>query len=192
MDEAKPYHTMIFLRHGETIANSRMIASGGERNPQLTQIGISQIVDALTVLQKHLPRPGIIITSPLKRSFHSARIVADYLNLEVELIEDLKERMLGDWNDMDSKIVNPMLQAGKVPPNGESRADYRNRTIGALNSCLAYKEQTPIIVGSRGTARILLEMVEDKNATNFPNGGVLKLKIDDSEQFELLSVEYLN
>jgi len=191
MTESKAYRTLIFMRHGETISNTQMVASGGEENPRLTQAGYLQATSAIEILKDNSLQPGVIITSDRMRTMHTARVLVKHFKVELKLNDDLNERMLGDWNGVKHNIVNPMLAAGKTPPNGESRAEFRARTIQALNNCMNYIDQTPMVIGSRGTARILLQFVGDPNAAGFPNGGILKVEVADADRFDVLGVEYL-
>ena len=192
MSNAEENRTILFLRHGQTVANVQMIASGGERNPGLTPFGREQTKQAVETLRLHSLIPGLIITSPLTRAFSTAKIVADSFDLDIKIEPNLAERMLGDWNDLTSDIVNPMIKSGKTPPNGESKPVFKKRTIEGLRSCCAYLDQMPLIVSSRGTARVLLEMINDDNAHLFPNGKLLRILLADSDEFEVLDIERLS
>ena len=190
MDSSKLSRTMLFMRHGETTANVMFIASGGDRDPDLTDRGLKQAVDALDVLKNHAEIPGIIVTSPLKRTSNTAYAISEHFGLEVVFDPDLKERELGDWNGTSSAIVNPMLMQGKTPPNGESRAIFQQRTLKALKRSLELGD-LPMVIGSRGTARILLELVDHADPLNFPNGSIMKIMLEDSESFQVSEIMQL-
>ena len=120
----------IFLRHGQTNANLLNIASGGDTDPKLTELGCVQAHKAAQSLIHHQIKPSLILTSPLARNIETAEIVNEYFHLDCIIDNALTERFLGDWNHVSSDIVNPKLSAGHTPPDGES-------------ACLLYTSPSP-------------------------------------------------
>ena len=100
-----------------------------------------------------------------------------------------KERLLGDWNEISSSIINPKLKAGETPPNGESRAEFEARILGSMTKISAHFLGLTLLIGSRGVARIFLESVNAKDAMNFPNGRLLKISLADSEKFKIVRID---
>jgi len=150
---------LIFLRHCESTANAAKFASGGDRNPKLTPKGIEQAHAAANALVRLNIKPSLILASSLIRTLDTANIINSYLQVDLIIHDSLKERFLGDWNDISSHIINPKLQAGDTPPNGESRREFRKRTIDYLSSQSSIFYGMPLIVGSRGLARLISQFV---------------------------------
>ena len=179
------------MRHGETLANMNFVASGGERNSELTELGIAQAELAVVKLRRHSLIPHVIITPLSKRTISTAQIISGQLNLEIVVEPLFAERLLGDWNDVSSEIINPLLAAGDTPPNGESRPEFRKRTLQGLRNHAKLFQHKPLLIGSRGTARILLEMVSTEDPLNFPNGAIFKAKLADSEEFGIVHIKHI-
>ena len=191
MTDANNHRSLLFMRHGETLANLNFVASGGDRNPDLTESGIAQAELAVVKLRRHGLIPHVIISSPSKRTMTTAQIISDQLNLELVVEPLLNERLLGDWNDVSSEIINPLLAAGDTPPNGESRPEFRKRMLHGLRNHARLFQHMPLLVGSRGSARILLEMVPKEDPLNFPNGAIFKAKLADSEDFGIAHIKHI-
>ena len=185
--------SFIFVRHGETTANAMQIASGGDSESSLTELGREQIYSATGILKRISEIPDSIVCSMNGRSIESAEILHEIFGAKITRNPLLNERKLGEWNNVDIKEVNPMLLAGKTPQNGESRVEFRERFFRGLNQHhqLLLNNRT-IVVGSRGTARLLLEIANKENAAFFPNGSLLRVSIANSNQFNLVDIEYLN
>ena len=190
MPKKKTHQTrqLIFLRHGQTSANLLNIASGGETNPELTEEGCEQAHKAAQALIHHHIKPSLILTSPLARNIKTADIINEYFHVDCIIEEALTERLLGEWNHVSSDIVNPKLIAGDTPPNGESAEDFRIRIVNFLTSQSSLYCNLPLLIGSRGIARVLLEMVQAENAHHFPNGKLLKITLADSENFQVKKI----
>lgn len=185
----KTLRQLLFLRHGETTSNLANVASGGDRDPDLTETGCAQAREAVQALLQRGLKPTIVFTSPLSRTIHTATIMNEQLQLECIVDETLRERFLGDWNDLSSTLINPKLSAGETPPNGESRVDFRNRIIQYLTNLSAHYHNLPLLIGSRGIARIILESVNFENAEFFPNGKIMIITVADLNDFQVDKIE---
>lgn len=95
-----------------------------------------------------------VLSSPYKRAVDTVREFADSKGIEIELVEDFRERKIGDswiedfngfcqrqWEDFDYKL-----------PAGESLREVQKRNIRALNRVLELYEGKNIAIGSHGTA----------------------------------------
>lgn len=193
MTDRHQRHSLLFIRHGETTSNANRVASGGDSEPSLTDAGRCQIYEAVEIL-KHLDEiPASIICSANKRSIESANILQECFEASIASDALFNERSLGEWNNVSLDIVNPMLAADKTPRNGESRAEFKERFWSAMHRYRkSILNNRTIIVGSRGTARILLETVNAEKASLFQNGQLLKISLSDAESFEVVDIKYLN
>ncbi len=183
----------VFLRHGETEANHRQFACGGDREEPMTDSGRQQVTEAAALLRGRNFTPRMIITGDLQRTAESAEIIRSELNPAAEIVldPDFNERHLGDWNGQSHSIVNPLMIAEKTPPNGESRAEFRSRMMRCVNRQFERLFDWPLVIGSRGNARILLDMIQDPDAAFFPNGKLLRVEIAPGGEFQVRRIERL-
>ncbi len=182
---------LFFARHGQSIANRNEVSSGGDADPELTALGREQARKLAHTLLRQDTLPGLIISSPLKRTLTTARIISELLNIEIRLEESLIERALGDWNGQSSAITNKLLRAGHNPPNGESADRFHHRIITAFRSFSSEYEQWPLIIGSRGTARVMLEGTEYRDYRHMPNGTLIFIKLTTGDEFEIAEIDRL-
>ncbi len=193
MNVSTSVRSFMFVRHGETTANEMQVASGGDSEPTLTEFGRKQIYAAADTLNRISEVPVAIVCSENIRSIESAEILREVLGGDITRNPLLNERKLGVWNNVDINEVNPMLIAGETPQNGESRAEFRERFFrGLIQHHELLLNHRTIVVGSRGTARLLLEMANKENAAFFPNGNLLRVLIVNSSRFELVDIEYID
>lgn len=181
------------MRHGETAANYDRICCGGDREMPMIDSGRRQVRTAAEVLRNHRLIPQLIITGDLQRTVESAQIIRNELNPVAQILidQDLNERHLGDWNGQSQAVINPIMIAGATPSGGESRAEFRSRMNRSLNRLLKHLSNWPLLIGSRGNARVLLEAVQDPDAAFFPNGQLLKVEIAEIGDFAVQNIERL-
>jgi broad specificity phosphatase PhoE len=127
---------ILLIRHGMTDAVSETIA--GRIDYPLNPEGIRQsqvIAEAL----RNLPVEAIF-ASPLMRTRQSAEPLAEFLNLKVEIIEDLNQVNYGDWQKkpFDELERDPLWQAfmtdpmNAIIPGGENGMMVRKRVARAI------------------------------------------------------------
>ena len=118
--------TLYLVRHGETYDNVDHIMQG-QRQGELTDIGISQIEELATSLSGvHF---DAIVSSDLKRAFDSAQILARHFVLPVQKNQLLRER---DWGDFTGRYI-PELKGLPLPENVEKRDDLLQRATDFLD-----------------------------------------------------------
>jgi probable phosphoglycerate mutase len=114
------------MRHGETIDNARQIMQGqvqGELNDEGMRQA-RQVRDAWAA--RHI---DVFVASDLKRSFDTARIVAQPHSLPVVTTPLLRER---DWGDFTGRYI-PDLKGLPWPSNVESMEHLLERARQFLN-----------------------------------------------------------
>lgn len=82
------------VRHGETEAN-RAEEFQGHRDTPLTEKGTQQAKQLAAELSEQ--DFDMTFSSPLKRALDTAKILAQQVNTDVRLSEDLREICYGDW-----------------------------------------------------------------------------------------------
>lgn len=179
----------IFARHGQSTSNFNGISSGGDTDPELTALGRRQAREIALALRRHVKLPNLIITSPLKRTMRTAQIISEILDIKIEIEESLIERALGDWNGQCSSITSKLLFEGCDPPNGEGAEQFRQRVITVFRSLSDHYKRWPLIIGSRGIARVLLDDTGYPDYRNMPNGTFVVVRLSSADEFEIAGID---
>ncbi len=148
-----------FMRHGATEPNLAGLRCGGDLDAPLTDLGRRQAAEAaLRIRELRIP-VGAIVTSGLARTRETAQIVSRLLHgVEVIIEPGFAERRLGQWNLKPIAETQAALAQGVTPPGGESNQEFVARVHAALEALLPRLAQQPLLVGSRGIARVLREL----------------------------------
>jgi uncharacterized phosphatase len=132
------------IRHGETDWN----ASGrlqGREDIELNETGKYQARQLTRYLDKS--EWDLIISSPLKRAYESARIIASQLTLpEPVIIEELHERNYGDASGMLPEERIHHFPDGKFPGQEEFE-ELRKRAMQSMERiCESYRGKRIIVI----------------------------------------------
>ena len=176
------------IRHGETTANRDGVRSGGDRDPPLTAQGRAQARDLNAVVRRLTETPDLIVAAPLKRTLETARLVNGGLGFEIRTEPQLVERRLGAWNGRSVEATRPMLDAGETPPGGESSVVFRDRLLAAFRSLAPLYRRWPLIVSSRGVARVVMERGGSER-TVLGNGEMLRVALANSCEFRIARID---
>ncbi|MDZ7590491.1 MAG: histidine phosphatase family protein [Rubrivivax sp.] len=170
--------TLRYLRHGITAPNLAHVRCGGDLDEPLLDQGREQIDEAALQLAKMDPPIGLIITSDLRRTRESARIIAARLAaVEIHIVPGFAERRLGDWNLLSIEETQPWLDAGLNPPNGETDVEFTQRVARALYSVKPLLHLHPLLVGSKGVARVMGQMVGLPRRMDLGNAQIAEFKL---------------
>ena len=131
--------TILLVRHGQTNANAGGFYMGWS-DEDLNELGYTQ-ARRLSVRLASLPIASIY-TSPLRRAYTTAAILAKPHKLELKVLDDLIEIQLGDWQGLHMDEIKrrwPELwqQSRTDPseltlPNGESYRQVTERAVRAF------------------------------------------------------------
>lgn len=156
-DHAVRQRSILFIRHGETDYNRRHVRCGGDVDIPLTERGESQAHSAAEWLRGQPDRIDAIIASPLQRTRRTAEIIHAALGGGCPLIghDGLIERRLGAWNGLDIAESQPLFDAEIPPPGGEAEEEFRSRLRHTLADILGLPYRLPLLVASKGVARVL-------------------------------------
>ena len=135
-----------FLRHGETDWNAANRSQGSADIP-LNATGVAQAERAALALRNRGIRT--IVSSPLDRARHTARVVGTALDLPVAVDPALREvafgvhegQPMGDW-------FHAWVEGRDTPEGAESFAELRARGVAALNRAL--ERTAPVLVVAHG------------------------------------------
>lgn len=164
-----------FLRHGETEYNRKGLFSGKTDIP-LNQTGILQAKNASHVLSNCQIQE--IWSSPLYRARQTAAIVADYLDIDVKVLNELTERNYGDWEGKAKSGINRLHS----PPQGETEFSLSQRAECVINQILDERTLEPIVLVSHsGVFRAIRKLIYSNANPCFPshaeNGMPIRMSI---------------
>ena len=136
--------TVLLVRHGQTESNITGYFMGWS-NEDISDPGYAQ-VRSLSSRLAEFP-VATIYTSPLKRAMNTARILAEPHKLELNVLDDLTEIGLGDWqglhrDEVSQKWPEIWKQSRIDPsvvtfPNGENFQQLTKRAVRAFNRIVA-------------------------------------------------------
>jgi 2,3-bisphosphoglycerate-dependent phosphoglycerate mutase len=176
--------TLLFIRHGATQPNLAGVRCGGDLDVPLTDVGSQQIALAAAAI-----RPlgvDLIVASDLLRTQQSACILSDALGcLPVTTLPTLRERLLGQWNGQPIEATETALRLGLTPPGGESNDAFRVRITQGLHALAALPCRQPLLVGSKGVARMLREVLGLPPAQPARNGEVIRFDLSAWSQNQM-------
>ncbi len=139
---------IILMRHAQTEANKNFIVQGRMDNP-LNEDGFRQAYNTGLYFANHNVEFDIVISSPLKRAYTTARQVNKgmLLNRPIILDKGLIERNFGDY---DGKEINDdyyyMVSRGMVP-NMETNEVLESRVCEAIiEICRKYPDKKMLVV----------------------------------------------
>jgi len=137
--ELKMTTTVLLVRHGQTDSNVTGFYMGWS-NEDLNEAGYTQ-ARRLSSKLTSLPIASIY-TSPLRRAYATAAIVAEPHQLEPKVLDDLIEIRLGDWQGLHMDEIKrrwpELWQQSRIDPseltmpNGESFKEVTQRAIRAF------------------------------------------------------------
>jgi broad specificity phosphatase PhoE len=145
--------TVLLVRHGQTRSNVTGHYMGWSEE-DLDDVGYSQA----RKLAYRLAGLSIssIYSSPIKRAYTTASIIAEPYGMQVKTLNDLTEIKLGDWQGLhESEIAQrwPELwqqsridPSGLTMPNGESFGQVAERAVRAFEAVVAADQGQPMVL----------------------------------------------
>ena len=132
--------SVLFVRHGQTESNVTGFYMGWS-DEDLSEVGYAQ-ARCLSSRLAGLPIASVY-TSPLRRAYTTAAILAEPHKLEPRVLDDLIEIRLGDWQGLHVDEIRrrwpELWQQSRVDPseltmpNGESLSEVTERAIRAFD-----------------------------------------------------------
>ena len=155
---------IVLLRHGETVGNSKERFHGSS-DVALSDEGRGQMQAASQKLAREVFE--IVVASPLRRSWESARIVAGGAPVRLEV--GFREVHFGRWEGMTAAEIeasDPVLYKdwqAKAPgfeyPSGEPRAEFKARVLAGLESLRESGATHALVVVHKGVIRTIAEQL---------------------------------
>ncbi len=145
--------TILLVRHGQTESNVEGYYMGW-LDEDINQTGYAQ-ARALSARLANQPI-DIIYTSPLRRTFNTASVLAEPHKLEPKVLDDLIEIHQGDWEGMHVDKISQgwpdqWRQTRTDPsdftmPNGESFKEVTERSVRAFYKIVADNPDRQVVL----------------------------------------------
>jgi len=153
---------LVMLRHGQTDFNlgSRM---QGQLDTDLSELGRVQAVAAAEVLGKL--QPLRIVSSDLRRAYHTAVMLGERTGLQVHVDQRLRETHLGDWQGLTHTEVDAEAPGARLawredatwaPHGGESRVDVAARSVPLVSELVSGEGEWGSNWGGAGERPVVL------------------------------------
>jgi alpha-ribazole phosphatase len=154
---------LILIRHGVTDWNEQKKYIGST-DLSLSKKGIAQ-ANALSKALKNEPLTAIY-SSKFIRALHTAEIIRESHNLEINILPGLNEIDFGKWEgltfnqideDWPNFIERWLTGEGGLPPQGEPTAVFKERVKDALNKIITQNYNgTVVVVAHAGTIKFII------------------------------------
>ncbi len=154
---------LLFIRHGECVANAEGLAGGPIGDGGLTELGRHQAMALARRLSltRELARAGAFYTSTLPRAIETGEIVFPVINPELVAVRDeaLCELSVGEadgltWAEVQARYDLPNWDEDpgrRNVPGGESLLEFFHRCVGAIERIVqAHPNQLVVLVAHGG------------------------------------------
>jgi len=186
-------NTYFILRHGETpyqIDKRNIIYPWPEPSPiRLTERGRKQVKDSARKLKKE--NIDFVFSSDITRTRETAGIVEKEIGIEPIFDIRLREINQGIYqgrteDDYRSFFANPKEKFLKIPPQGESLKEVRDRMVDFLKDIdKKYINKKILIISHGGPLNLLEAAVEGSSEEEFMEGRHKNFSIKTGELKQL-------
>ncbi len=179
-------NTFYFARHGLAENNVRVVHSSYMENDpiDLVEEGVLQ-AEAMAKQLKKLGGVDLIVSSDVRRTKHTAEIIAKTLKCPIEYDARLREWNLGIWNGKPCAGMHHVLPFDKrwteAPEGGETWTELQKRMVAAVKDINQKYRNKRILVISHGDPLWLVRQYFGSEA-GYPDVGeafTLNVDIDD-------------
>lgn len=184
---------LLILRHGES-EDDIINAYGGWADFQLTEKGKHQAQEAALKIKTLKDKFDVVLTSPLKRAYETAEIIANTNNLALKTFEYIKERntygLLCGMIKNEAKEKYPWLvealETNNFVDGGERDEDIKTRVKKAFE-LISHLEYKNIIMVTHGVfLKSFFPEVISKKLTKKEDAGFILLDIKHSDDGKVL------
>ena len=167
-----------FVRHGVTELNFRGLRCGGDLDIPLTDIGCDQAYLLAKQIQKMELGIDSILTGSLIRVRQTALIINGVLGgLPMEIIPELNERAIGEWNRRSIAETEDFIARKVPPPGGETEAEFSQRVSIAMAKVSAHTDRRPLVVSSKGVGRMINSLLGGEGNMQVSNGEIVEFLV---------------
>ncbi|MDG5472438.1 phosphoglycerate mutase family protein [Jeotgalibacillus sp. ET6] len=142
--------TIYLVRHAHSIY------SPDELNRPLSERGKEDAVRVTSLLK--LEKIDTVISSPYKRAIQTVEGIAQYIEKEINIVEDFRERLLSDKpiEDFQHSILKVWEDAAFSWEGGESNVTAQQRGVQALFEVLEKHQGQRVAIGTHGNIMVLI------------------------------------
>jgi broad specificity phosphatase PhoE len=149
-------NTFYFVRHGITNFNKDKKYTG-HQNVELSASAYDELKNMLPTLKNK--NISVIYSSSLLRAQQTAKIISNYLNISIVIVDEFKERNFGLFEGR-----RKLQYKKKCFPKGQTLYSYRKQVLRGLKKVKI--EDNALIVAHSGTFKVL---IKDFYGVNFKN-----------------------
>ena len=169
-----------FVRHGETEANRNQLLAGAGIDHPLTQTGHDQARGLARAIRRHIPHPvHRVYVSSMTRARQTAGYLAEELALEVQIVPDLREWHLGEWEGKTFAEFGHLLIGEGEPAQGESRKTFYNRIERAWQGIHSPTE--PYVMVSHGGVWLAMQHVLQVPRFKIENCQLIRVRSENGQ-----------
>lgn len=136
-----------------------------------------------------------VTSSPYKRAIQTVEGIADFMGLNISIVEDFKERKLAakPVDNFHEVVLKAWKNLDFALPGGESGYSAQGRGVQALKSILDKYPEDNIVIGTHGNIMVLIMNYYDKKYDydfwcNLDMPDIYKLSFEDGN---LVVVEHI-
>ena len=169
---------LIFIRHGETDFNATHKTMGQRMDFSLNEKGVEQAKEIFNKLPKDFKH---LFSSPLKRAYETAKMIAKQFDKEIIIRNELAERDYGElsgktWDEIkkiageELKVLDRTLKYDYRKYEGESVEDVEKRVKAFVDEVKTnYKDSKVVVVSHGGIIRIMHKLFGNKEVHEMEN-----------------------
>ncbi len=182
--------TICILRHGETDWNSSGKLQGRE-DIELNELGREQAIQTARYFETETW--DIMVSSPLKRAYETAQIIASRISIPtVFVVDEISERCYGSASGLLPEERRRRFPDGVIPDQEDFEYLRQRAMIGLNKIATDFKDKRIIVVSHGGLTNSILYTLSDGEfgsfKTRLKNGCINKIIFQDN----LWSVEFYN
>jgi broad specificity phosphatase PhoE len=170
-----------FVRHGESEANVKAVFAGQKENSPLTEKGREQALATAKEIKKEELKINRIISSPLKRSFETAKIIAEEIGFDSsKIVIDIRinEYDMGSLTGTPWGVISSVMLV--QAENAEDPESFKDRVCNCIKELNKLSENV-LVCSHAGVGRVLETIREGMEAKYFydlppfDNASVIKI-----------------
>ena len=175
--------TICILRHGETDWNSQGKLQGCE-DTELNEKGRTQAIETARYFETE--NWDIIVSSPLKRAFETAKIIGSQVKIsKIHVINEIKERDYGSASGLLPEERKTRFPNGVIPDQEEFEQLRQRAMTGLTKIANEFNGKRIIVVSHGGLINSILYTISGGEfgsfKTRLKNGSISKLISENSQ-----------
>ena len=163
-----------FVRHGESLWNVENKICGAT-DIDLTEKGFQQAEQAAENILRQELKINMILSSPLKRAYHTAQVISERTGIPLKAEPRLTEQNFGKWEGTardgeDFRIAKTHFIESW--DGGESMLKTTHRVYSLLDEITSQEETVYLLAAHNGLARIIQSYFHDMSNEEFAAFGI--------------------